>query len=297
MIYRATKAPKNPSRRQVSVHTVDGLHLEDVPYPRPWGTPSVNGLFTSESAGGREELARAVLAHALGGAAPTSLASCGACHGNGWLTALDPEHDAHVPAYRPDGGPVCSCGGCRGTGLRPLPTGAFAATFLHRLQAQTSPDVSRSEILAWAAAHAPVQPAPAANCAEGLQGPYVQQVVAAVADAGFTVGGPAGLDGYELDFDEQGVLGAHFTVGGEAALREFATDSVLMIWFSDRGWSITGFGAVRRLLPADPVPNPHAVAQALLTPVPEENTDRISQRPNGSDPHVAVLAYLAPAQL
>lgn len=128
--YQARKAPTSPSRHLVTVHTLDGLHIEDVSFPRPWGTPTTTGYFTGQSDTGREDLARAILAHALGGTAPTSRASCGSCHGNGWLTALDPEHNAHVPAYRPDGRHVCSCGGCRGTGLRPLPVQLFAATFL-----------------------------------------------------------------------------------------------------------------------------------------------------------------------
>lgn len=292
--YRARKAPKSPSRRQVTVHTVDGLHIEDVPFPRPWSTPTTTGYFTCETPHGREDLARAVLAHALGGAAPTSRASCGACHGNGWLTALDPEHDAHAPAYRPDGGHVCVCGGCRGTGLRPLPTDLFTATFLRRLQARTGPEVSRSEILEWTAAHAPAQPTSPARCAEGPQDAYIQHVVAAVADAGFTVIANDTPDGYELDFDEQGVLGAHFALGGEAVLRTFATDSVLMMWFSDRGWSVTGFGAIRRLLPADLVPEPRAVAQALVAPATEEEAPPVS-RPPHLDPYTAVLAYPAPA--
>ncbi|MFJ6752578.1 DUF6292 family protein [Streptomyces sp. NPDC091266] len=294
--YQVRKAAMSPSRRQVTVHTVDGLHIEDIPFPRPWGTPATTGYFTCESAPGREDLARAVLAHALGGAAPTSRASCGACHGNGWLTALGPEHEAHVPAYRPDGGHVCICGGCRGTGLRPLPADLFAATFLRRLQARTGPEVSRREILEWTAAHAPAQPAVQTWCAEGPQDAYVQQVVAAVADAGFTVIRTSAPDGYELDFDEQGVLGAHFAVGGEAALRTFATDSVLLFWFSDRGWSVTGFGEVRRLLPADLVPEPRAVAQALMAPATESAAPLPSRSPLHLDPYTAVLAYLTPTR-
>ncbi|MEU4077643.1 hypothetical protein [Streptomyces venezuelae] len=293
--YRARKVPISPSRRLVTVHTVDGLYLEDIAFPRPWGTPATTGYFTCETAPGCEELARAVLAHALGGAAPTSRASCSACHGNGWLTALDPEHDTHVPAYRPDGGHVCICAGCRGTGLRPLPTDLFAATFLRRLQARTGPDVSRREILEWTAAHAQAQPALRAGCAEGPQDAYVRQVVAAVTDAGFTVVATDTPDGYELGFDEQGVLGAHFAVGGETALRIFNADSVLLIWFSDRGWSVTGFGEVRPLLPADLVPEPQAVAQALVAPATEDEASLTSRPPLHLDPYTAVLAYLTPA--
>ena len=194
---------------------------------------------------------------------------------------------------------MCICGSCHGSGLRPLPAGAFAAAFLARLQARRGPAVSRSEILEWAAAHAPVSPAPDARCAEGLQGAYVQQVVAAVAAVGFEVGGDHDLDGYELDFDEQGVLGAHCRVGGELVRRRFGRDSILMMWSSDRGWAITGFGAVRRLLPADPVPAPAAVAQALLEPAAEEEVSWSSgalRPPFDVDPYMAVLAYLEPAR-
>ncbi|WP_331746753.1 DUF6292 family protein (plasmid) [Streptomyces halstedii] len=292
--YQARKAPTSPSRHLVTVHTLDGLHIEDVSFPRPWGTPTTTGYFTGETIHGREDLARAVLAHALGGTEPTSRASCGTCHGNGWLTAMDPEHDAHVPAYRPDGGHVCSCGGCRGTGLRPLPVQLFAATFLRRLHARTGSEVSRREILEWTAEHAPAQPAPRARCAEGPQDAYVRQVVDAVTNAGFTPVRTGAPDGYELDFDEQGVLGAHFAVAGEAALRAFRTDSVLLFWFSDRGWSVTGFGEVRRLLPEDLVPAPHAVAQALATP-PTDEGPSAGPPPFHLDPYTAVLAYLAPA--
>lgn len=296
VVYRVRKAPTSgTARRQVNVHTVDGLYLEDVAYPRPWGAPSAHGYYSTATTRGREELARAVLAHALGGAAPTSLASCGSCHGNGWLTALDPGHGEHVPAYRPDVGPVCICANCHGTGLRPLPAGAFAAAFMRRLQASRGPAVSRSEILEWAAAHGPVPPAPDARCAEGLQGAYVQQAVAAVAAVGFEVGGDHGLEGYELDFDEQGVLGGHFAAGGELVRQRFGTDSILMMWSSDRGWAITGFGEVRRLLPAHCVPAPDAVAQALLEPAADEG-DRwsagVQRQPLDSDPYMAVLEYL-----
>ncbi|WP_127452640.1 DUF6292 family protein [Streptomyces sp. B29(2018)] len=295
--YHARKMPTAPSRprQMVTVHTVDGLHIEDISFPRPWGTPTTTGYFTCKTAPGREDLARAVLAHALGGTAPTSRASCGTCHGNGWLTALDPEHNTHVPAYRPDGGHVCICGGCRGTGLRPLPVQLFAATFLRRLQARTGPEVSRREILEWTAAHAPAQHATGARCTEGPQDAYVRQVVAAVTDAGFTAVRTDVPGGYELDFDEQGVLGAHFVVGGEAAARAFHTDSALLFWFSDRGWSVTGFGKVRRLLPDDLVPAPHAVAQALVTPATDDGAPSARRPPLHLDPYTAVLAYLAPA--
>lgn len=122
----------------------------------------------------------------------------------------------------------------------------------------------------------------------------MRQVVDAVTNAGFTPVRTGAPDGYELDFDEQGVLGAHFAVAGEAALRAFRTDSVLLFWFSDRGWSVTGFGEVRRLLPEDLVPAPHAVAQALATP-PTDEGPSAGPPPFHLDPYTAVLAYLAPA--
>lgn len=292
VVYRSRTAPTTAPRRRLTVDTSDGLHFQDVPYPRPWGTQDVTGFYRSEEAGGRRELARAVLAHALGGAAPSSLAACRACHGNGWLSALDGGHEEHAPAYRPDGGPVCVCAGCRGTGLRPLPAAAFDERFGRRLEDRTG--VTRSEILAWAADRLPTGPGEPAGCGEGLQSGYAAAVVDAVREAGFTVDGeePCGLD-----FDVDGGLGAHFYAAGEVAERRFGRPRVLVIWYDDRGWSVTGFGGHRPLLPEHFVPVPQDLARALAGGghAVDEREERTVLRPRDVDAYTAVLSYLRPA--
>ncbi|MFE1190070.1 hypothetical protein [[Kitasatospora] papulosa] len=296
VVYRSRKAPTTAPRRRMTVETPDGLHVQEVFYPRPWGTQNVAGYYRSDVAAGRREVARAVLAHALGGAAPSSLAACRACHGNGWLSALAGGHAEHTPAYRHDGGPVCVCAGCRGTGLRPLPAPGFDESFGRRLEdARPGTGVTRSEILAWASDRLPAGPGDAAGCCEGLQSGYAAAVVDAVRAAGFTVDGeevPCGLD-----FDVDGGLGAHFYAGGEAAERRFGRERVLVLWYDDRGWSVTGFGEHRPLLPGEYVPAPQELARALAGggQSADECEDRMMLRPRDVDVYTAVLSYLVPA--
>ncbi|MEV7157010.1 hypothetical protein AB0N77_20660 [Streptomyces misionensis] len=275
--------------------TPDGLHFQDVSYPRPWGTQDIVGFYRNDDARGRREVARAVLAHALGGAAPTSLASCRPCHGNGWLSALDDGHQEHVPAYRLDGGPVCVCAGCRGTGLRPLPEGEFDERFGRRLEgAGRGAGVTRSEILAWAAGRLPGGPSGHAGCGEGLQSRYAAAVVDAVRAVGFTVEGEAPCG---LDFDVDGGLGAHFYTGGKAAEHRFGRARVLLVWYDDRGWSVTGFGGHRLLSPDEFVPAPQDLAQALAEggQAVEQREERFALRPQDVDVYTAVLSYLPTA--
>ncbi|MFF4933315.1 hypothetical protein ACFY2H_31155 [Streptomyces griseofuscus] len=292
VVYRSRTAPTTAPRRRLTVETSDGLHFQDVFYPRPWGTQDVAGFYRSDEAGGGREVARAVLAHALGGAAPSSLAACRACHGNGWLSALDGGHDEHAPAYRSDGGPVCVCAACRGTGLRPLPATEFDDRFGGRLEdARRGAGVTRSEILAWAADRLPAGPGEPAGCGEGLQSGYAAAVVDAVRAAGFTVDGE---EPCELDFDVDGGLGAHFYAGGEAAERRFGRPRVLVIWYDDRGWSVTGFGGHHLLLPGEFVPAPEDLARALAEggQAADEREERIALRPRDVDVYTAVLSYL-----
>ncbi|WP_432156117.1 hypothetical protein [Streptomyces sp. bgisy153] len=297
VVYRSRKAPTTAARRRLTVDTPDGLHFQDVYYPRPWGAYDVAGFYRTDDDRGRLEVARAVLAHALGGAVPASLAACRACQGNGWLSALDDGHEEHVPAYRSGGGPVCICAGCRGTGLRPLPVRDFGDRFGRRLEvAGHRGGVARSDILAWAAGHLPALPDVPAVCGEGLQSGYAAAVVDAVRAAGFTVVGeePCGLD-----FDDDGGMGIHFYAGGEAAQRVFERERVLVVWYCDRGWTVTGFGGQRQLLPDQVVPAPQDLAVALLgcaSPAEEEPHDeRLRLRPRDVDVYSAVLAYLPPA--
>ncbi|MFF8994007.1 hypothetical protein ACF09H_29585 [Streptomyces sp. NPDC014983] len=292
VVYRSRTAPTAAPRRRLTVDTPDGLHFQDVSYPRPWGTRDIVGFYRNDDARGRREVARAVLAHALGGAAPTSLASCRPCHGNGWLSALDNGHQEHVPAYRLDGGPVCVCAGCRGTGLRPLPEGEFDERFGRRLEgAGRGAGVSRSEILAWAAGRIPGGPGGHAACGEGLQSGYAAAVVDAVRAVGFTVEGEAPCG---LDFDVDGGLGAHFYAGGEAAEHRFGRARVLLVWYDDRGWSVTGFGGHRLLLPDQFVPAPQDLARALAEggQAVEQREERFALRPRDVDVYTAVLSYL-----
>lgn len=293
VVYRSRKAPTDAPRRLVTVDTPDGLHFADLPYPRPWGTQDIHGVYRTSDARGRRELARAVLAHALGSATPTSLSACRACQGNGWLTAVDTDHLEHVPVYRSDeSGPVCACAGCEGTGLRPLPVQAFAEAFGRRLGAGAGSGVTRSEILTWAASRLPAEPDAAAVCGGGLQSAYVGAVVDAVRTAGFTVAGAGEeADPYELDFDVDGILGAHFYAGGERAVHLFGRERVLLFWYSDRGWTVTGFGEQRLLLPGDFVPAPKDVARALGEPAADYDEMLIGMSPCDVDAYTAVLAY------
>lgn len=299
MIYHSRKAPTSAPRRQMTVDTPEGLNLTDVPYPRPWDVPAVYGFYRTDDARGRWELARAVLAHALGGAEPSSLAACRACHGNGWLSAAGSEHEEHQPAYGPDGGrPVCPCAGCRGTGLRPLPVRDFDDYFGRRLQGTgRGGAVARSEILTWAADRLPAGPGdvPVA-CGEGLASRYATAVVDAVRAAGFTVGDQ---EPFELDFDVDGGMGAHFYAGGEAAVRLFGSTRVLLFWYDDRGWTVTGFGEQRPLLPDDFVPAPQDLARALGdrggTGREDQGGEAIRLRPRDVDVYAALLSYLSPA--
>ncbi|MEO3976727.1 hypothetical protein [Streptomyces sp. CAU 1734] len=290
VVYRSRTAPTTAPRRRLTVESPDGLHIQDVFYPRPWGTQDVAGFYRGDEARGRREVARAVLAHALGGAAPSSLAACRACQGNGWLRALDGGHEEHAPAYRADGGPVCVCAGCRGTGLRPLPAAKFDGLFGRRLEdARPGTGVTRSEILAWDAARIPAGAGESAGCGEGLQSGYSAAVVDAVRAAGFTV--DTELCG--LDFDVDGGLGAHFYAGGEAAERRFGRERVLVAWYDDRGWSVTGFGGHRPLLPGELVPAPQDLARALTEGgrAGDEREERIALRPRDVDVYTAVLSY------
>ncbi|WP_217223121.1 DUF6292 family protein [Streptomyces anulatus] len=295
VVYRFRAARTTAPRRRLTVENVDGLHFQDVFYPRPWGAADVGGFYRSDTVGGRREVARAVLAEALGGTAPSSLAACRACHGTGWLTALDGGHTEHAPAYRSHEGPVCACAGCRGTGLRPLPVAEFDESFGHRLEsAGPGAGVTRSEILGWAAARLPDGPGGPAGCGEELQSGYAKAVVGALREAGFTVG--AGEEPCGLDFDVDGGLSAYFHASGEAVERKFGRERVLVLWSNDRGWSVTGFGRHHRLLHGEFVPAPEDLARALSEGghAVDEGEERAALPQQDADVYTAVLSYPAP---
>ncbi|MGW1290106.1 hypothetical protein ACWD4N_42480 [Streptomyces sp. NPDC002586] len=297
LVYRIRRAPTRAPRHQLTIHTPEDLYFDDVPYPRPWGTPLAYGFFRTTDIQGRDELARALLAHALGGAEPTSLAACTNCQGNGLLSALNPDHSAHIPAYRSDR-TICICGECRGSGLRTLPARDFAEEFLSD-EIRTTPDaepwaIARSSIITWASPRLLAQPRPSGECRDGLQAGYIAAVAATLLAAGFTVDGSEQLAAYELDFDDRGGLGGHFYVGGHPCLaHEFGASRLLMCWYSDRGWTVTGFGDSLALLPGQPVPEPAAVLQALLQRPPVIDPTRPPLVPRDIDVYTEVLAYVA----
>jgi hypothetical protein len=296
LVYRIRRAPTRAARHQLTIHTPEDLYFDDVHYPRPWGTPLTYGFFRTTDVHGRDELARALLAHALGGAEPTSLAACTACQANGLLSALDTDHSSHVPAYRSER-TFCICGECRGSGLRALPARAFAEEFLSGeigTASEAEPWVmARSSIITWAAPRLLSQPEPSGGCRDGLQAGYIAAVAAALLGAGFTVDAGKEPAEYELDFDDRGGLGGHFYVGGHPCLvHEFGASRLLMFWYSDRGWTITGFGEVLALLPGQTVPEPETVLQALRTRPPADGSSRPLLVPRDVDVYAKVLTYL-----
>jgi hypothetical protein len=296
LVYRIRRAPTRAPRHQLTIHTPEDLYFDDVHYPRPWGTPLTYGFFRTTDVHGRDDLARALLAHALGGAEPTSLAACTACQANGLLSALDADHSSHVPAYRSER-TFCICGECRGSGLRALPARAFAEEFLSAETGTTSEAepwvMARSSIITWASPRLLPQPGPSSGCRDGLQAGYIAAVAAALLSAGFTVDAGKEPAGYELDFDDRGDLGGHFYVGGHPCLtHEFGASRLLMFWYSDRGWTITGFGEVLALLPGQTVPEPETVVQALQARPPADDSSRPLLVPRDVDVYAKVLTYL-----
>lgn len=296
LVYRIRRAPTRAPRHQLTIHTPEDLYFDDVHYPRPWGTPLTYGFFRATDVRGRDELARALLAHALGGAEPTSLAACTTCQANGLLSALDTDHSSHIPAYRGERS-ICICGTCRGSGLRALPARAFAEEFLSdeiRTAAGEEPWVmARSSIITWASPHLLPPSGPSGGCRDGLQAGYIAAVADVLIGAGFTLTAGEESADYELDFDDRGGLGGHFYVGGHPCLpSEYGASRLLMFWYSDRGWTITGFGEVLALLPGQTVPEPEAVLQALLEHPPATDPGKPRLVPRDVDVYAEVLTYL-----
>jgi hypothetical protein len=126
-----------------------------------------------------------------------------------------------------------------------------------------------------------------------LQAGYIAAVADVLIGAGFTLTAGEESADYELDFDDRGGLGGHFYVGGHPCLAsEYGASRLLMFWYSDRGWTITGFGEVLALLPGQIVPEPEAVLQALLEHPPATDPGRPRLAPRDVDVYAEVLTYL-----
>ncbi|MER5372578.1 hypothetical protein [Streptomyces sp. NPDC002553] len=237
VVYGLSRVAGRRSQCRIWTYTPLGLRVQPVAFPRPWGIEPVYGSYAVATSAGRAQVARALLADALGGSAPTAQASCPGCQGTGWLEALDDEHGAHRPHYRQDGRSrqlACLCGNCRGTGLRPLPAEEFARQFLTR--PGPSWRMRRSDILHWMADHAPLVESTYWSCAPGLQIPYIDAVASCLEQAGFVIA--EGEDGCGVDFDWRGDLGAWITLPAHGVAGPDGRPGSVLGWSSDRGWYV-----------------------------------------------------------
>ena len=250
----------------------DGLWLGQLPYPRPRALPRRVGSFPYRSASDRLAVARALLAHALGGTDAGSLAACPTCAGTGWLEPMHSDSPArgdgtftHAAAVPGTGsGPLCLCGPCRGTGLRPLPAARFAEDLLTFPSGRWT--MSRRAAAEWAMGHLPpVDLLP--HCGLGLQEGYLHAVVGELMEAGL----PLDMrpdQGFGPDFDYAGVLSGWITLRRAGASRW----ENLLSWSSDRGWVIgdrrAPAGASRLLCPGQTVPAPTALVASLTAAEP-----------------------------
>jgi hypothetical protein len=272
VVYGIPPVPGRRSYRSIWTYTSAGLRIHPVTYPRPWGTEAVYGSFAVATASDRALVARALLSHALGGTAPGAQASCSGCQGTGWLEALDDQHIEHRPHYSSSGGPACLCGRCRGSGMRALPVREFAEEYLTPLSPSWS--MSRSDIIRWTAAwSAQAVSLEAATCAPGLQTAYVDAVVSGLLQAGLSV--DVTDDGYGVDFDTGGHLGAWITLPQHPFPGRDGARGSFMTWSSDRGWCVSAradrsrpasafmTSALIALCPGALVPSPAELVQAL----------------------------------
>ncbi|MFE2640154.1 hypothetical protein ACFXKF_36320 [Streptomyces scopuliridis] len=270
ILYGAPPLPSRRSHRSLWSYTPSGLRIHRLTYPRPWGTEAVYGSFAVTSADDRVLLARALLAHALGGTAPGALAACSGCQGTGWLEALDDVHTVHQPHYyrgESSGLLACLCGRCRGSGLRELPAAEFAAEFC----APLSPSwrMSRSAIIQWTVNRlAPDDRAEPAACAPGLQTAYLDAVVDELLQAGHHVDESDDFCG--IDFDTAGHLGAWIVLVGRAHLGSGGPRGRMLTWSSDRGWCVTTRTASTLPARAALAVPPRALCPGSLVPTPAE---------------------------
>jgi len=306
VVYRVPPVPGRRSFRQMWTYTPHGLRIQAVTYPRPWGTEPVHGSFAVTTAADRVLVARALLAHALGGTAPAAQGACSGCQGTGWLEALDDQHTAHRPHYHrgePSVPLACLCGRCRGSGLRGLPAREFADAFLTPLP--LSWRMRRSDVLQWVAGRAaPTERAVPATCAPGLQTAYVDSVVAALVQAGFSVDDRE--DGYGVDFDTAGNLGAWVTLPAHPFPGPNGSEGSFLTWSSDRGWCVTAHNADPTVPASLIMARPrHALCPGVLVPAPDELVAALAgmdreeaqgkwEPPSDftSDSYTQVLAYL-----
>ncbi|MER0476995.1 hypothetical protein ABR737_01250 [Streptomyces sp. Edi2] len=276
VVYGIRPVAGHRSQRTMWIYTPDGLRIRSVPYPRPWGTEAVHGSFSVRTLGDRVLAARALLSDALGGTAPPAQASCSGCQGTGWLETEDADHAVHRPHYHPANSSMaqtCLCGACRGTGLRGLPAREFAERFLTPLAPSWT--MARSDVLSWAATRtARDARRDLLSCAPGLQIGYADAVVRALARAGFPVDITCEADGGEgwgVDFDTAGHLGAWVLLPGHPAPAHPDSDGTFLAWSSDRGWSSSPHHAD----PSVPMSTrlrhpPRALCPGILVPAPDE---------------------------
>ncbi|MEV6421806.1 hypothetical protein [Streptomyces sp. NPDC051662] len=293
ILYGAPPLPGRRSHRRLWSYTPSGLRIDLLTYPRPWGAEAACGSFAVTSAGDRVLVARALLAHALGGTAPGALAACSGCQGTGWLEALDDIHAVHQPHYyrgESSGLLACLCGRCRGSGLRELPAAEFAAEFCAPLA--PSWRMRRSAIIQWTMSRlAPDDRAEPAGCAPGLQTAYLDAVVDELLQAGHHV--DESDDFYGIDFDTAGHLGAWIVLARRAPLGAGEPRGRLLTWSSDRGWCVTA--RTVSTLPASSVlaVPPRALCPGILVPTPAELVRALGQ--DGLAP--ADTRWAAPADL
>lgn len=306
VVYGIAPVAGRRSHRSIWTYTPLGLRIHPVAYPRPWGVDPVHGSFAVATAADRVLVARALLAHALGGSAPGAQGSCSGCQGTGWLEALDGEHAGHRPHYHRGEPPrlvACLCGRCRGSGLRALPAEEFAERFLSRLRPSWS--MRRSEVLQWATDRvAPVEPSATASCAPGMQTAYVDSVVFFLTDAGFDV--DQAEDGVGVDFDTAGHLGAWIRLPTLPFPGRNVGRGSFLTWSSDRGWCLTPASDPsapassiltlprRALCPGVLVPSPAELAAALASLDQTEGSGKW-ECPSDftADSYAEVLAYLS----
>lgn len=313
VVYKAPPVWEGPrSLRTVWTYAPSGLRMQQVAYPRPRGTREARGAFDTSTATGRLSIARAVLVHALGGAAPAAWACCTGCAGTGWLEPLDDGHLDHRPHRGEAEDPgaatyLCLCGLCRGTGNQILPVREFAQHFLTPLTPSWA--VNRWAVLDWAAEFldAPGGMRAPVPCAPGLQSGYLEAVVARLRQEGIRVDD---AEGCGVDFDTRGGLGAWITLPEHPFPAPRGHDRVgtFLAWYSDLGWWTTEYRAAglgiparmvmgdqrRALCPQELVPTPEQVVRALLTCSDAAQRPRAGQ-PQGdvmADSYAQVVAYL-----
>ncbi|WP_274036599.1 DUF6292 family protein [Streptomyces sp. MMBL 11-1] len=305
VLYGAPPVAGRRSHRSLWTYTACGLRVERLPYPRPWGTGPVYGDFSVAGSEDREQMARALLAHALGGTAPGALAACSGCQGTGWLEPLGDGHEDHLPHYYQGEATepmmVCPCGRCRGSGLRKLPSAQFAAHFLARLTPSWS--MTRSTIIQWARPRLSVVDASEpVFCAWGLQTAYVRAVVSELWLAGHQI--PPEGDGWGFDNDTAGHLGAWILLPDQGPLDSGASRGRLLSWSSDRGWCVARrqsaaepaaallAAPLRVLCPGTLVPPPAQLVRALNeSDHVVEDARWVPPRELTADAYAQVLSY------